>query len=68
MDGFIKTAIKRLLLLQVCLLGALILVSIAFLRGLLSRLEFGIAVLILFMGTVISLRLVRQKLAKQFKA
>jgi hypothetical protein len=65
MDGLLKTAIKKMLLMQVCLLGVLILVSIAFSRGLLSPRELGIAMVILFIAIFISLRLIRKKLAKQ---
>jgi hypothetical protein len=67
LDGLIKTAIKKLLVLQVCLLGVMILVAIAFLRGLLSARDLGIVALVLFIATVISLRLIRKKLAKQRK-
>jgi|HubBroStandDraft_2_1064218.scaffolds.fasta_scaffold3518657_1 hypothetical protein len=67
MDGLIKTPIKGLILLQVCLMGAMILVAIAFLRGLLSARELGVAGLILFIATIISLRIIRKKLAKQRK-
>jgi hypothetical protein len=65
MDGLTKTAIKKLLVLQVCLLGLMILVAIAFIRGLLSARDLDIAALILLIATVISLRQMRRKLAKQ---
>jgi hypothetical protein len=65
MFGIPKATFKKLLLLQVCLLGALFLAIMAFSRGLFSPRELGIAMVILFIAYFISLGLISKKIAKQ---
>jgi hypothetical protein len=64
--GLPKAVFKKLLLLQVCLLGALSLMVMALIRGLLSPREFGIiGIVTLFIAFFVSFSLIRNKLAKQ---
>jgi hypothetical protein len=65
MYGVPKAVFKKLLLLQLCLWGALSLVVVALIRGLLSPREFGIIGIVTFIAFFVSFGLIRNKLAKQ---
>ena len=65
MYGVPKVVFKNLLLLQVCLLGALFLASMAFSRGLLSPRALGIAMVTLLIAFFVSLGHIRKKLANE---
>jgi hypothetical protein len=65
MYGLPKAVFKKLLLLQVCLLGAIFLALFAFSRGLLSPRALGIAMVALFIIFFFSLGLLRKNLAQK---
>jgi hypothetical protein len=67
MDGMIKTLMRRLLPLSSCSVGAMVLLALAFSRGLLSPRGLGIAILALGVAAGIWAVLIVKKSAKEFK-
>lgn len=67
MDGMIKTLMRRLLPLSACSVGAMVLLALAFSRGLLPPRGLGIAILALGVAAGIWAVLIVKKSAKEFK-